>query len=145
MTQGGTIYITRQVEFSAAHRLYREDLSATQNFELFGDCSNPYGHGHNYLLEITFKGQTSSETQMVVHFAELKRILNELVVAPLDHRHLNHDVPFLTDVLPTAENLVFVLWHRISDAIRDKGYTLYKLRLNSTARNWVEYFGPEET
>lgn len=137
------LFVTREVEFSAAHRLYREDLSDEKNFELFGKCANPYGHGHNYLLEVTFRGEVSPDTGMVVHFATLKRILEEIVVNPLDHRHLNHDVPFLAGVLPTSENLVFVLWDRIASAFGQSTFRLHRLRLSSSSRNWVDYYGPQ--
>jgi 6-pyruvoyltetrahydropterin/6-carboxytetrahydropterin synthase len=135
------IEITRQVEFAAAHRLFRADWSAEKNAEVFGPCANPHGHGHNYLLEATFSGPVDPQTGMVVHFASLKRLLEETVVQPLDHRHLNHDVPFLADVLPSSENIVMRLWDRIQHTLRDEPWQLVKLRLASSARNWVEYRG----
>src|SRR5690349_12174924 len=100
----GKFKVTKVVEFSAAHRLYREEYAEAKNADLFGPCANPYGHGHNYVLECTFEGERDTESEMVVHFSTLKRMLNELVVAPLDHRHLNHDVDFMKGVLPTSEN-----------------------------------------
>jgi 6-pyruvoyltetrahydropterin/6-carboxytetrahydropterin synthase len=142
MNSGSTFYITRQVEFASAHRLYREDWSPAKNKEIFGECSNPFGHGHNYLLEVTFKGEADPETGMVTHFSSLKRMLQELVVAPLDHRHMNHDVAFLQGVLPTSENIVRLLWEKIEKATGDR-VALHKLKLSSTSRNWVEYFGPQ--
>ncbi len=144
----GIFHITRVVEFAAAHRLYREDWSEAKNFEVFGECSNPFGHGHNYLLEVTLAGKADPETGMVTHFSSLKRILHELVATPMDHRHLNHDVAFLRGVLPTSENMVRLLWERIGDAVGKLSHgeiSLHKLKLSSTARNWVEYFGPEGT
>lgn len=140
--------VSRSVEFSAAHRLFREDLSDAENLALFGPCSNPYGHGHNYVLEVTVAGPLDPATGMVVHFQDLKRILHEIVVAPLDHRHLNHDVPFLSGILPTSENLVAALWPRLDQAIRGeaargRSWKLHRLKLSSTARNHVEYLGPQ--
>ncbi len=136
-----TLYITRLVEFSAAHRLYLEGLSETENFDLFGPCSNPYGHGHNYELEVTIKGEIDPKTQMVVHFSSLKRILQELVVTRLDHRHLNHDVEIFKDVLPTSENIVRILWNEIEKSTESFSWKLHKLKLYSTKRNSVEYYG----
>ena len=130
------------MEFSAAHRLYREELGDQENFDLFGPCSNPYGHGHNYVLEATFEGPLDPHTGMVIHFRELKGRLQELVVAPLDHRHLNLDVAFLRGILPTSENLVRCLWERIAQPAEGRPYRLHRLRLYSTARNWVDYHGP---
>jgi len=140
--QPPNLYVTREVEFASAHRLYREDFSSEKNADVFGKCAYPYGHGHNYLLQVTVKGTPSPETGMVVHFASLKRILEETVVIPLDHRHLNHDVSFLKGVLPTSENIVLALWDRIHQAFAGQPFSLYRLRLASTSRNWVEYFGP---
>src|SRR5688500_4447699 len=104
------VYVTKRVEFCAAHRLYREDFSAEKNREVFGLCANPNGHGHNYVLEATFQGPIDPEGEMVIHFSSLKRLLEEVVVAPLDHKNLNLDVPFLSGVIPTSENLVVRLW-----------------------------------
>ncbi len=137
-----TLYVTKSVEFAAAHRLYREDWSETKNTEVFGACANPFGHGHNYRLEVTVEGDRDPETGMVLHFSQLKRILHECVVLPLDHRHMNHDVVFMSGILPTSENLVVILWERLSAALTSETFRLHSLRLNSTDRNWVDYFGP---
>ena len=136
------LYLTRQVEFSAAHQLYRDDWSPEKNQDLFGKCANPFGHGHNYLLEATFKGAADPDTGMVVHFAALKRLLDEVVMEPLDHRHLNHDVAMLKGLLPTSENLVMRLWDEISRTTQGQPWQLHQLRLHSSSNNWVDYFGP---
>lgn len=141
MKETQTLLITRKLEFSAAHRLYLEDLSDAENFELFGPCSNPFGHGHNYELEVTIKGPIDPKTQMVVHFSTLKKILHELVVMRLDHRHLNHDVDLFKGVLPTSENIVRLLWEEIEKNTSQFSWKLYRLKLYSTARNSVEYYG----
>jgi len=133
--------VTRVVEFSAAHRLYREEYGEEKNRDLFGACANPYGHGHNYRLECTFSGELDPDTGMVVHFGKLKQLLLELVETPLDHRHLNHDVDFLKGALPTSENLVAILWDRLDRAIQGQPWRLHRLRLSSSDRNWVEYSG----
>jgi 6-pyruvoyltetrahydropterin/6-carboxytetrahydropterin synthase len=135
------LYITREVEFSAAHKLYREELSQEENYDLFQKCANPNGHGHNYLLEATFTGPVDPLTGMIVHFNEVKRLLDEVVIAPLDHRNLNTDVSFLQGVLPTSENVVRALWTQICHTIVNKSYRLYRLRLSSSAHHWVEYYG----
>lgn len=141
MKETQTLLITRKLEFSAAHRLYLEDLSDAENFELFGPCSNPFGHGHNYELEVTIKGPIDPKTQMVVHFSTLKKCLHELVVTRLDHRHLNHDVDLFKGVLPTSENIVRLLWDEIEKNTTQFSWKLYRLKLNSTSRNSVEYYG----
>ena len=135
------LLVTRLVEFSAAHRLYRDDWSEAKNREVFGACSNPFGHGHNYALEVSISGELDPETGMVVHFQRLKSLLHELVEAPLDHRHLNHDVPFMAGKLPTSENLLVTLWERLEAATAQEKWKLYRLRLKSNGRNWVDYTG----
>lgn len=132
--------VTKQVEFAAAHRLFRDDWSEEKNRDVFGLCANPYGHGHNYLLEVTVTGPVDEATGMVVHFASLKRLLEECVVRPLDHQHLNY-VPLLQGKLPTSENLIACLWQELTRATAAQPWKLTKLRLGSTARNWVEYRG----
>lgn len=136
------LLITRELEFSAAHRLYLEEYSEEKNFEVFGKCANPYGHGHNYFLQVTVSGKPDPSNQMVIHFSRLNRILDEVVVEPLDHRHMNHDVEFLKGILPTSENIVVVLWERIAKALLGASFELHQLRLASSTRNWVDYFGP---
>ena len=140
-TERGIFYLTRQVEFSAAHRLYQEGLSESENYRIFGRCANPYGHGHNYILEVTLRGHREESTGMVVHFDFIKRILQEIVVNPLDHRHLNYDVEMMRGILPTSENLLMVLWETLAGALTGTHFSLYKLRLKSSPRNWVEYQG----
>ena len=140
--KGSLLYISRTVEFASAHRLHREDWSEERNRDVFGKCANPYGHGHNYVLEVTVCGEADEETGMLVHFQSLKRLLHEEVVAPLDHRHLNHDVPFLAGVLPTSENLIRILWERLSRHADGQRWRLHRLKLASNPRNAVEYFGP---
>jgi len=141
---GTLMFITKQIEFCAAHRLFREDLSEEENRRLFGKCANPFGHGHNYVLEATFSGTPDKTTGMIVHFDSLSRLLEELVFNPMDHRHLNHDVAFLKGELPTSENIVIVLWEKISQTLNGQPFSLYRLKLSSSARNAVEYFGPEK-
>lgn len=139
----GPLYLTRKVEFAAAHRLYREDWSEEKNREVFGLCANPHGHGHNYVLEVTVQGKPDPQTGMVVHFTGLRRLLDELVVLPLDHTHLNYDSSLLKGLLPTSENLVVKIWEALERATRGQDWGLFRLRLASSEKNWVDYFGPE--
>ncbi len=145
--KGRQLFITQTVEFSAAHRLSRADYSEEENRRVFGKCANPNGHGHNYRLEATFKGEPDPDTGMVIHFDRLKQMLGEIVLDPLDHKHLNFDVPFLQGVLPSSENLVIALWKEINRAIGQETYCLHQLSLWSSDRHRVDYFGeaPDES
>ena len=134
------MYITRQVHFNAAHRLYNPSRSRAWNERTFGPCANPNGHGHNYVLEVTVRGRPDPETGYVLDLGELKRILERAVVGPCDHRNLNRDVPFLKGTIPTTENLVLAFWRRIAPRIT--AGELHCVRLFETPRNFAEYRGP---
>lgn len=140
--QAPRLRISRKVEFSASHRLHRDDYSPEKNRRVFGKCSNPHGHGHNYELEVTLEGPVDPETGLVVHFDLLKALLQESVVEPLDHHNMNFDVPFLEGVIPSSENVVMRLWERIEAALGGGPVRLYRLRLKSSSRHEVEYYGP---
>ena len=137
------VRITRKSHFSAAHRLFRPEWSEERNAEVFGDCSNPSGHGHNYELVVAVEGAIDPETGFVMNLRELKDILEDRVVSDMDHRNLNTDVPWLSQVNPTTENLVVSIWIRISDSL-PSGANLVSVIVNETPRNSVEYRGPQE-
>ncbi len=107
------VYLTRRVTFSAAHRLWSNHLTDEENYQIYDKCANPNGHGHNYTLEVTVYGQPDPTTGMVMNLTDMKRITNEQVVDWVDHKHLNHDVPWLEGVIPTAELLVIKFWERL--------------------------------
>ncbi|HXQ81873.1 MAG TPA: 6-carboxytetrahydropterin synthase [Opitutaceae bacterium] len=135
----GDVYITRQVHFNAAHRLYNPSRSRPWNERTYGPCANPNGHGHNYVLEVTVRGRPDRQTGYVLDLGELKRILERAVVGPCDHRNLNKDVEFLRGTIPTTENLVVAFWRRIAPRI--KAGELHCVRLYETPRNFAEYLG----
>jgi 6-pyruvoyltetrahydropterin/6-carboxytetrahydropterin synthase len=137
----GTVSITRQVHFNAAHRLYNPTKSLAWNRRQYGLCTNPHWHGHNYVLEVTVKGPPDPVTGYLIDLGELKRILHEVIVARCDHRNLNEEVDFLRNLIPTTENLVIAFWNEI--APRLKAGRLHCVRLYETPRNYAEYFGPE--
>ena len=138
-----TTFLTRRVRFSAAHRYHRPEWSEERNREVFGPCSNPHGHGHNYLLEVTVAGEPDPLTGFSVDLGVLDRVLREEVSEPLDHQHLNHVVPEFAPggLVPTTENLLLLLWKRI--APRLEGVRLERLRLHEDPTFYVDYFGPE--
>ena len=133
------IYITRKVHFSASHRLYNPDFDDKKNEEVFGICNNPLGHGHNYELEVTVCGEIPSETGMVIDLKKLKEILEQEIVSKVDHKHLNYDVDFLKNVIPTAENIAVKFWELLNDKI--KGCSLYEIKLYESPNNSVAYRG----
>lgn len=134
---------TRRVHFSAAHRLYKPDWSDARNAEVFGDCSNPNWHGHNYELDVTVEGAVDPETGFVMDLKELKALLESRVVGDLDHKNLNVEVSWLEGINPTTENLVVAVWDRLVDAMPE-GVRLARIVLHETPRNSVEYTGGQE-
>ena len=135
--------ITRKVEFSASHICSNPALSAEQNFALYGQGANPNGHGHNYVLEVTLEGETDPVTGMVFDLKELKEILNREVVDPMDHRHLNHEVPPFDHVVPTTENLALEIWRRLEPKLALGKTRLHGVKLFETPEFFVEYSGGE--
>lgn len=136
-----TVYITRREHFNAAHKLWREEWSEQQNYEVFGKCSNKNWHGHNYTLFVTVKGVPSETTGFVIDLKDLSKIIKQEVIDPLDHKNLNLDVPFLQGILASTENIVIRIWEQIEEPIRNAGGELAKIRLEETENNFVEYFG----
>lgn len=132
------VYLTRRAHFSAAHRLHSDELTEEQNKSVYGICNNPLGHGHNYELEITLRGEPDAVTGMVMDLQELKRIVKEEIVNKVDHQHLNH-VALLKGRVPTAENIVISFWETLKDKI-PKG-ELYEIVLYETPRNFIRYRG----
>ena len=99
------VYLTRKAEFSASHYYHNPEFSAEENRRIFGKCNNPNGHGHNYTLEVTVKGEVDPRSGFVVDLKELKEILNREVLDAMDHRFLNKEVPEFFTRIPTTENL----------------------------------------
>lgn len=134
--------VGRRESFNAAHRLYREDWSDEKNREIFGKCSNPNYHGHNYVIETWVKGPIDPQTGFVVDLKLLKNIIREEVTKKMDHRNLNLDVPEFDGLNPTAENIALVSWNLIRKRLPE--HLELRIRLWETENNVVEYDGPEE-
>ncbi len=133
------IYITRKLEFCASHRLYNPEFSDEKNAEVFGLCNNPNGHGHNYVMEVTVKGEVFPETGMVLDLKALKKLVNEEIILKVDHKNLNVDVPFLSNIIPTAENLAIQFWEVLESRLSSG--QLYEIKLYESERNFVIYRG----
>ncbi len=140
------VEITRREEFSASHRLHNPRLSDAENRRLYGVCNNLHGHGHNYEVEVTVRGEVPGDTGMVMNLTDLMRILREKVIQRIDHKHLNHDVEFLKGVIPTAENVAIALWDEIEPELKAfEGCRLHRIRLYESRNNLVEYRGPRDS
>lgn len=137
------IYLTRRERFNAAHRLYKEGWSDEQNFEVFGKCSNPNWHGHNYELFVTIKGEVDPETGFLINLKQLSAILNEKVIAKTDHKNLNLDVEFMANKIPSAENIAIAIWDEIENEINQLNCKLHCIKVVETENNSVKYFGKD--
>jgi 6-pyruvoyltetrahydropterin/6-carboxytetrahydropterin synthase len=137
-----TARLTRVVGFSAAHRYHRPEWSPERNAEVFGACAREHGHGHNYRCAVTVAGGVSEQTGMLVDLGLLDRILDEEVRQPLDHRHLNFDVPEFAfgRQVPTAEALAVYVWRRIAARL-PAGVRLQAVRIAEDDSLSAEYLG----
>ncbi|MCH7722980.1 MAG: 6-carboxytetrahydropterin synthase [Bacteroidetes bacterium] len=133
------VYITRREIFAAAHRLFKPELSDEENLKLFGKCSNPNWHGHNYTLEVVVAGEVDPGTGFVMDLKELKEVVRKNVISKVDHKNLNLDTDFMKDKIPTSENIVIAIWNELKDKIT-KG-KLYSVKLYETENNYFEYKG----
>lgn len=133
------IYITRRETFAAAHRLFKNGLSDDENFLLFGKCSNPNWHGHNYTLEVVVSGSVNPDTGFVLDIKKLKEIIHENVISKVDHKNLNIDTEFMKGLIPTSENIVTAIWNQLENKI--SGGKLYSVKLYETENNYFEYRG----
>ncbi len=135
------IYITRRERFNAAHRLFRPEYSDEKNMEVFGKCSNPNWHGHNYELFVTVKGEVDKTTGFLVNLKLLSKIIKENVITKLDHKNINIEVDFMKDKMASTENLAIGIWNQLEKPINDLGVFLFKIKIYESENNYVEYFG----
>ncbi len=135
------VFLTRRERFNAAHRLFRPDWSDEKNAEVYGKCSNPNWHGHNYELFVTVKGDVNPEIGYLADLKLLSNIIREKATDKLDHKNLNLDVDFMKGKLASAENIAIAIWEQIEGPINKIGAELYCVKLCETENNYVEYFG----
>ncbi len=133
------VYLTRRARFSAAHRLFKPGLSDEENFKLYGLCSNPNWHGHNYILEVVVKGDVNPETGFLMNLKDLKEIIRKNVIEKVDHKNLNLDTDFMKGILPSSENITVAIWNQLVGKI-PKG-KLHSVKLYETENNYFEYKG----
>lgn len=135
------VYITRKETFSAAHKLSRPDWSNEKNAEVFGKCSNPNWHGHNYQLWVTVKGEINPETGFVANLAEISVLLKKFVLDKIDHKNLDMDVDFMRGKFSSTEVLAVEIWKQLEGPVREIGCLLHSIKIQETDKNSVEYFG----
>ena len=140
--QNGAVKIElgRRYRFAASHRLHNADLSEEENRRLYGKCNNPYGHGHNYAVEVLVSGKVDQATGMIANLADLDSFVEREVLEPFDHKSLNDDVAAFRGTVPTTENLCIEIFRRLQAFPRAK---LQRVRIQETSNNSFEYAGDE--
>jgi 6-pyruvoyltetrahydropterin/6-carboxytetrahydropterin synthase len=128
----------RRYRFSASHRLHSPHLSEEENYRVFGKCNNPYGHGHNYVLEVSLSGEVDPATGMIANLADLDAFVEGKVLGEFDCKSLNEDVPAFGDRVPTTENLCIEIFQRLKTFPNAK---LERIRVQETSNNSFEYAG----
>jgi 6-pyruvoyltetrahydropterin/6-carboxytetrahydropterin synthase len=135
------IYLTRRERFCAAHRMFRPDWSDEANSRVFGKCSSPNWHGHNYVLWVTVKGEPSPEHGFVMNINVLKEIILTNVINKVDHKNINLEVDFMRGQIATTENLAIAIWNVLKSPVENEGSILHCVKIEETENNSIEYYG----
>ena len=135
------VYLTRRYRFSAGHRLHNDAFSAEENQRVYGKCNNPNGHGHNYTLEVTVKGEVDPRSGFVVDLKQLKEVMHREVLEAMDHRFLNKEVPEFSQQIPTTENIAIAVWQRLESKLVQA--RLHRVRVYETPDLFVDFYGEE--
>jgi 6-pyruvoyltetrahydropterin/6-carboxytetrahydropterin synthase len=137
------VFVTRKERFNAAHKLFIAEWSEEKNLEIFGKCSNPNWHGHNYELYVTVAGNPDPLTGFVMDLKQLSKILKTKVIDKLDHKNINLDVDFMKGKMPSTEVLAVAIWEQLENDINNEKCKLHCVKLFETENNFVEYFGKD--
>ena len=140
MSDDVKIELGRRYCFAASHRLHSKKLSAEENSRVYGKCNSPYGHGHNYVVEISVSGPVDPATGMIANLADLDGFVEREVIEVFDHRSLNDEVAAFRDKVPTTENVCIEIYERLKQFPKAK---LERVRIEETANNSFEYAGEE--
>jgi len=135
------IYITRRERFNAAHRLFRPEYCDEKNLEVFGKCSNPNWHGHNYELFVTVKGGINPDTGFLINLKKLSAVIRKQVIEKLDHKNINLEVDFMQNKLASTENLAVGIWQELIPHVAALNAQLHCVKVVESENNFVEYFG----
>lgn len=133
------VHLSRRISFSSAHRYFSSQLSTAENKRVFGRCYTEFGHGHNYVLDVTLKGKVDPVTGMVINLVDVDQILKE-VTDPLDHHHLNFDLPYFKTLVPTTENIAIYCFNEVKNRL-PKDVHLDHVRIYESDTLWAEYYG----
>ena len=140
MSDSVRVELGRRYRFAASHRLHSERLSEQENSRVYGKCNNPYGHGHNYVLEISVSGPVDPTTGMIANLGDLDGFVEREVIKAFDHRSLNEEVAAFSEKVPTTENVCIEIYERLKHFPNAK---LERVRIEETANNSFEYAGEE--
>ena len=140
MNDGLKIELGRRYQFSASHRLHSGRLSEKENWRVYGKCNNPFGHGHNYIVEVRVSGKVDPATGMIANLADLDGFVEREVLEPFDHKLLNEEVAVFRESVPTTENLCKEIYRRLKPFPKAK---LERVRVEETSNNAFEYDGEE--
>ena len=141
MADSVKVELGRRYRFAASHRLHNERFSEAENDRIYGKCNNPFGHGHNYILEVSVSGPVDPATGMIANLAELDTFVEREVIEVFDHHSLNEDVAAFRDVVPTTENLCIEIYERLKSFPKAK---LERVRVQETSNNSFEYDGSQK-
>ena len=131
--------LSRRYSFAASHRLHSSSFSEAENQRLYGKCNNPYGHGHNYTLEVTLTGPVNEKTGMIANLTDLDAFVKQRVLDDFDHRSINDEIAAFRTKVPTTENLCIEIYNRLRDFPHAR---LERIRIEETSKNSFEYCGP---
>jgi 6-pyruvoyltetrahydropterin/6-carboxytetrahydropterin synthase len=140
MTPGLKISLTRRYRFAASHRLHRSIFSEAENARIYGKCSNPHGHGHNYAVEVTLTGAVDPATGMIANLNELDPFVNRQVIEAFDHKYLNEEVAEFARAVPTAENICREIYRRLKPFPAAR---VERVRVEETSNNSFEFDAEE--
>jgi 6-pyruvoyltetrahydropterin/6-carboxytetrahydropterin synthase len=132
------LHLTRRYSFSASHRLHSEQLGEEENQRVYGKCNNPYGHGHNYVVEVAVSGPVNPATGMITNLGDLDAFVEREVLEPFDHKYLNEEIAEFRQRVPTTENVCIEIFNRLR---RFPNARLERVRVEETGLNSFEYLG----
>jgi 6-pyruvoyltetrahydropterin/6-carboxytetrahydropterin synthase len=138
MIEPPKIELGRRYRFAASHRLHSPQFSEEENCLVYGKCNNPFGHGHNYIVELSLSGEVDPATGMIANLADLDSFVEHQIIEPFDHRYLNEEVAAFLETVPTTENLCVEIFRRLQSFPKAR---LERVRIQETANNSFEYSG----